>query len=141
MKNRHLLEVTGALWFHKNMPKLYLGKTILIATYLINWLTSRVMQNKSPPSILSQCFHKFDNLNLIHPRFLVVLHLSIFTSHLNKLDSKNVYSLVIRSINKGCKCYHQSPGNYTHQWMSHLLKTSTLTVIHFKRRQYQIKKK
>ena len=35
-KNRHLLEVTRALMFAMNVPKVYLGDAVLIVAYLIN---------------------------------------------------------------------------------------------------------
>jgi hypothetical protein len=53
-KNRHLLEVTRALLFQTNIPKIFWSDTILSATYLINRLPSAKLKNQSPLEILYQ---------------------------------------------------------------------------------------
>lgn len=55
-KNRHLLETTRALLFEKRVPKSYWGEVVLTATYLINRLLSRVLGNKTPPSVFSEFY-------------------------------------------------------------------------------------
>lgn len=50
-KNRYLLEIIGALFF-KTMYQNYWGEAILISTYLINRLPSRIIEFKSPLNYL-----------------------------------------------------------------------------------------
>ena len=47
-KNRHLLEVTRSLVFTSNIPKRFWGEVVLIATYLINRMPSRILKFKTP---------------------------------------------------------------------------------------------
>ena len=47
-KNRHILEVTRALMFSMNVPKHFWGDAILMATYLINRMPSKVLSYNSP---------------------------------------------------------------------------------------------
>ena len=47
-KNKHLLEVARALTFIIALPKPFWGETVLIATYLINRMPSRVLNFKTP---------------------------------------------------------------------------------------------
>ena len=55
-KNRHFLEVTRALMFTTNMPNMYWGDAILTATYLINWMPSRVLSHDTPLQKFKSCF-------------------------------------------------------------------------------------
>lgn len=54
-KNCHLLEVAKALMFTTYVPKQYLGEAILIASYLINQMPSRVQYQK-PLDVLLQTY-------------------------------------------------------------------------------------
>jgi transposase InsO family protein len=54
-KNRHLLEVTRALLFQMNVPKLFWSDAVLTACYLINRMPSSVLNGKSPHSVLFPC--------------------------------------------------------------------------------------
>ena len=45
-KNRHLLEMTRALMFQTNVPKIYWSDAVLTATYLINRLPSVILKIK-----------------------------------------------------------------------------------------------
>ncbi|KAI3719915.1 hypothetical protein L6452_20821 [Arctium lappa] len=51
-KHRHLLETARALRFQANLPKRFWGECILTATYIINRLPSRVIDNKTPYEIV-----------------------------------------------------------------------------------------
>lgn len=42
-KNRHLLEVACAIMFSMHVPKYLWGEVVLIATYLINRMSSKVL--------------------------------------------------------------------------------------------------
>ena len=47
-KNRHLLDITRTLLFCRHVLKEYWGDVILIACYLINRISSFVLQNRIP---------------------------------------------------------------------------------------------
>jgi hypothetical protein len=49
-KNRHLLDVAGALLFHMHVPK-QLWSDVLIACYLINRMLSSFLDGNSPHSL------------------------------------------------------------------------------------------
>ena len=51
-KNRHLLEVAGALLFQMNVPKQFLADAVSIACFLINCMPSFVLAGVTPHSIL-----------------------------------------------------------------------------------------
>jgi hypothetical protein len=100
-KNHHLLEMTRALIFQTNVPKIYWSDAVLISTYLINRLPSVVLKNKSP-------------LEIIYQRKINVNHLRVFGCtcfvHQNKRDKLDYTSiktifLGYSSQKKGYKCY------------------------------------
>lgn len=62
-KNRHLLEVTQALFFHKDVPKSCWGEAVISATYLINGLPSRILEINWKQLISLNFFPQFDGLN------------------------------------------------------------------------------
>jgi hypothetical protein len=47
-KHRHIVEVGLSLHVHAHMPLKYWDEAFLVATYLINWLPSKVLQSSSP---------------------------------------------------------------------------------------------
>ncbi|CAM8928890.1 unnamed protein product [Rhodiola kirilowii] len=47
-KHRHLLEVARGLRLQAHLPKLFWGDCVLTATYIINRLPTRILNNKSP---------------------------------------------------------------------------------------------
>ena len=55
-KNRHLLDMTREILFHKHVPKAYWGEAVLTSAYLINRLPTNVLQFKSPLELLNQFF-------------------------------------------------------------------------------------
>ena len=67
-KNGHLLNTTQALLFQGNAPKSYWGEAVLIATYLINRIPSRVLDNKSPIEVLKSFYPHFRTSNGLTPR-------------------------------------------------------------------------
>lgn len=84
-KHRHLLEITKALLFHSNLPKVFWSYLVCQVVFLINHLPFIVLDNKNP----------FENLHNQHPTFLdfKVLGCLAFASTLSqactKLDSKS----------------------------------------------------
>ena len=52
IKNRHLLEVARSLMFTMNVPNFLWGEAVKTATYLINRMPLRVLDNKSPTELL-----------------------------------------------------------------------------------------
>jgi hypothetical protein len=52
-KNQHLLEVTRSLMLDTHVPKSYWGDALLTATYLINRMSSRVLEFQTPLKVLS----------------------------------------------------------------------------------------
>jgi len=51
-KNRHIVETTHTLLIHSGVPQWFWGDVILSACYLINRMSSLVLNNKIPYSIL-----------------------------------------------------------------------------------------
>ena len=55
-KDRHLLQVPRSLMFTTNVPKYFLGEAVLIASYLINRMPTRVLQYQTPIEVLKNCY-------------------------------------------------------------------------------------
>ena len=55
-KNKHLLEVTCAMMFYKNLPKYLWGDVVLTTSYLINRMSSKVLQYSTPLECLKIFF-------------------------------------------------------------------------------------
>lgn len=51
-KNRHLIETTRTLLLHGHVPQTFWGDALLTACYLINRMSSSVLNNQIPHSIL-----------------------------------------------------------------------------------------
>jgi hypothetical protein len=100
-KNRHLLEVTRALLFQNNVPKVFWSDAILSATYLINKLSSIKLNNKSPLEILYQWTINIEHLRL----FGCVTFIKIkWKSKLDFISTKIIF-LGYSSITKGYKYF------------------------------------
>ena len=80
-KIRHLLNVTRALLHYHNVPKYLWGEAVLTATYVINRVPSKVLNNQSP----FQCLIDFyPDLKLHSPLPLKVFGCVCFV-HLPKI--------------------------------------------------------
>ena len=75
-KNKHLLNITQALLFQKNMPKSYWREVVLIVTHLINQLPSKVLENKTLLGTHSKFFPHFNSFSKL-TKFLVIYRLSM----------------------------------------------------------------
>ena len=107
-KNGHLLNATIAL-FHGNMPKHYWGEAVLTATYLINRIPSRVLDNKSPMEILNTHYPHFRTSNGLIPRiFGCTAFVHVHRPNRGKLDHRAIKCLFVgySSTQKGYKCFH-----------------------------------
>jgi hypothetical protein len=73
-KNRHLLEITRVLLYQNNVPTSYWADVILVATYLMNRLSSVKLNFKSP-------------LEVIYTKKISNNHLSVFgcTCYVHKI--------------------------------------------------------
>lgn len=110
-KNGHLLDVTRALLFHKNVPKHYWGEAVLIATHLINRLPTKVLNFKSPIDTLTTFFPTFTASNNLVPRiFGSVAFVHVHSTQRGKLDPRALRCIFIgySSTQKGYKCFHPS---------------------------------
>ena len=98
-KNRHSVETTRTVLLHHKVPQRFWGDATLTACYLINCMSSSVLHDKIPHSILfpNQPFFCLPLMSL------VVFVLSVFLL-LNKTSSqskpRNVSSSVIPSFNE-----------------------------------------
>ena len=105
-KNRDLLEKTRALMLHMNVPKKFWSQWCFSATYLINRLPSRVLNQKSPYEVM-----KGRKIDLSHLKvFGCTCYVHVASIHRDKLDpraSKCVF-LGYSSTQKGYKCYNPS---------------------------------
>ena len=108
-KNIHLLEVAHANKFTNDVPKHFWGEAVLIATYLINRMPSRVLKFQTPRQVLIT----------IQPHILTFtsdLPLRVFGctpffhvhhNHRTKLDLKSLKCIFLNysSCQKDYKCY------------------------------------
>ena len=110
-KNGHLLNTTRALLLQGSVPKSYWGEAVLTATYLINKLPSRVLDNKSPIELLNSFYPHFRTTNGLTPRvFGCTTFVHNHSSHRDKLDPRAIKCIFLgySSTQKGYKCYNPS---------------------------------
>ena len=108
-KNGHLLDITRALLFHKNVPKHYWGEAVLTAAHLINRLLTRVLEFQSPVALLTKFFPNFNASNNLVPRiFGSVAFVHVHSQNRGKLDPRAIQCIFIgySSTQKGYKCFH-----------------------------------
>ena len=102
-KNRHLVETACTLLLHHKVPQRFWGDAILAACYLINCMTSSVLHNQIPHSVLLPNQPLF----CLSPRvFGCVCFAHIFTPGQDKLSAKATKCLLgLFSASKGYRCY------------------------------------
>ncbi|KAJ9701255.1 hypothetical protein PVL29_006553 [Vitis rotundifolia] len=110
-KNGHLLNTTRALLFQGNVPKSYWGEAIFTATYMINRIPSRVLDNKSPIEILKSFYPHFRTSNGLTSRvFGCTAFVHVHSQHRDKLNPRAIKYVFLgySSTKKGYKCYNSS---------------------------------
>ena len=81
------VNTTQALLFQGNVPKSYWGEVVLTATYLINRILSRLLDNKSPVKVLKSFYPHFITSNGLTPRiFGCTTFVHVYNQHRDKLD-------------------------------------------------------
>jgi len=110
-KNRHLIETTRTLLIHGGVPQCFWGDVILSACYLINRMSSLVLENKIPHSIL----FPHESLHILPPKvFGSTCFVHNFSPGLDKLSSRShkcVFLGFTRS-QKAYKCFSPSLNRY-----------------------------
>jgi len=64
-KHRHLLEIARALRFEAGLPIRFWGECIMTATYIINRLPSRALDNKTPFEVLFKRVPDYDHMRVL----------------------------------------------------------------------------
>ncbi|RDX76963.1 hypothetical protein CR513_42983, partial [Mucuna pruriens] len=107
-KNRHPLEVARVFIFQIFVPNVYWGEAVLIATYLINRLPTRVLNDISPIKHMLSFFPSLLILSLPSRVFGCVSFVHSHNPHRGKLDARAIKCVFIGypSNKKGFKCYH-----------------------------------
>ncbi|KAL5840222.1 hypothetical protein ACOSQ4_012830 [Xanthoceras sorbifolium] len=107
-KNRHLLEVARSLMFTSNVPKHFWGEAVITATYLINRMPSRVLNFKTPISLLLQAFPNTIIISTVPLKiFGCSAYVHIHHQHRGKLDPRSIKCILLgySTNQKGYKCY------------------------------------
>lgn len=107
-KNRHLLEVARALMFTMSVPRYFWGEAILTACHLINRMPSKVLNFKTPMSVLIQIYPLFCCPSSIPLKtFGCTVFVHDHQKNKSKLDPKSIKCVFIgySSTQKGYKCY------------------------------------
>lgn len=110
-KNRHLLEIAWAIMFTMNVSRTFWSEVIHTVVYLINRMSSRVVDHNSPVEIL------FPNSSLfpLPPKtFGCICYVHVPKSNRTKLDPKALKCVFLGyGVNqKGYKCFHPSTRHY-----------------------------
>jgi hypothetical protein len=111
-KNRHLLEVTRSLMLDTHVPKSYWGDALLIATYLINRMPSRVLDFQTPLEVLSP---PYSTTKGVSPKvFGCVCFVHIHGPTKSKLEPRSLKCVFVgySPTQKGYKCYHPPSRKY-----------------------------
>ena len=77
-KNKHLREIARAMMFYMNIPKYLWGNAILIASYLINEMPTKVLKYTTPLKCLKKVFPKSRINSELPLKILVALHVCTF---------------------------------------------------------------
>ena len=95
--------------FTTNVPKYFLGETVLTASYLINRMPTRVLQYQTPIKVLKNCCYPNIRLVSSHPPKIFGCSIFVNTNAQNKtkLDPRALKCLFLgySLTQKGYKCY------------------------------------
>ena len=108
---RHLFNVARSLLHHHRVPKIFWGEIVLIATYLINRVPTKLLQHQNPFQCLSAHFpNLFRHASLPLRVFGYVSFVHIPKHHRDKFDPRALRCAFIgySPTQKGYKCYHPS---------------------------------
>ena len=111
LKNHHLVETARILLLHHKVPQRFLGDATLAACYLINRMSSSVLHDKIPHSIL---FPNQPLSCLLHRVFGCVYFVHILTPGQDKLSAKATkYVFLGYSRLQRCyRCYSSDTHRY-----------------------------
>ena len=107
-KNRHILEVSRALLFTTNVPKMFWGDAVLTATYLINRMPTKVLDFSTPIAKLHECYPSSRlNTSLPLKLFGCTSFVHVYPHNRTKLDPRSIKCIFLgyASNQKGYKCF------------------------------------
>ncbi|CAH9083140.1 unnamed protein product [Cuscuta epithymum] len=110
-KNRHLLETARALLFQMNVPKQFWADAVSTSCFLINRMSSSVLDGKTP----YQCLFPNKELFPIPPKiFGCTCFVRDVNPHRTKLDPKSLKCIFLgySRVQKGYRCFCPSTGRY-----------------------------
>ena len=110
-KNRHLVEVARTLLLHHKVPQCFLEDAILAACYLINRMSSSVLHDQIPHSVLLPNQHLF----CLPPHvFGCVCFVHILTLEQDKLSVKAMKCVFLgySRLQRGYRCYSPDINRY-----------------------------
>ena len=110
-KNRHLVETARTLFLHHKVPQRFWGDAILVACYLINRMSSSVLYDQMPHSVL--IFNQ--SLFCLPPRVSgCVFFIHILTPGQDKLLAKATKCIFLgySRLKRGYRCYSPNINHY-----------------------------
>ena len=105
------MAITRALKIHQHVPTYLWGEAVLTATYLSNWIPSKVLRYESPIDLISEAFPNIKlKTNLCLRVFGCTAFVHVHESQ-DKLKPRAVKCVFVgySSTQKGYRCYH--PGS------------------------------
>ena len=119
-KNHDLLEVAWSLMFSTNVPKYFWGEAVLIASYLINRMPTRVLQYQTPIEVLKNCYPNIRLVSSLPPKiFGYSVFINTHAQNKTKLDPRAPKCLFLEysSTQKGYKCYSPITKRFYVPWI------------------------
>ncbi|RDX75632.1 hypothetical protein CR513_44461, partial [Mucuna pruriens] len=101
--------------FKNNVPKSFLGEAVLIATYLINRLSSRILEFKSLMDVLSSFYSNLSISSKLPPKvFGCVSFVHVHGQDMDKLDPRALKCVFVKYFytQKVYKCFHPLPKKF-----------------------------
>ena len=103
-KNRHFLETVRALLFQMHMPKHLWADVISTACFLINWMSSSILDWVTPFQTL---FPHKPLFSIEQQVFWCTCFIRDVRPHVSKLDTKSMKCIFLgySQVQKGYRCY------------------------------------